>query len=314
MAPDFLGPIVSTNNLEQWTSLLVEGFGLQRVCEQQMDACAVNAIWGLQEHSAVTAWFVTPGTPYGVRVVQLSPSSPVVIRHESSGYDCDALKVIDFYAPDFNSAQHRLNAAGFQLKDDVAQYDLEVGQITEGHLWGPDGVVCAIISGPHAFFSEFVTVSNAPLSEVLSVSAPVADPAPVISFYEQLGLHDVYRYEVTDHSFQKLVGAASPLHIRAVNMGVAKEKPYFGIIHYGLPPDHYQSLADRAVFPNRGLVAAIVRVSNLEAVAETFGANAIEVLSPPTTVNLAPYGDVHTMLVRAPHGVVHQLIQPVEAN
>lgn len=309
MALDFLGPIISTSSLDRWKSLLVDGFGLEQVSDQLLYSGDVAALWGVQADSARTAWFATPGTPYGIRLVQLAPASPVVIRNPSSGYDCNALKVIDFYAPDFAAAQKQLDAAGFQLKEDIAQYDLDVGQITEGHLWGPDNVVCALISGPPAFFSEFVTVSNATFSEVLSVSAPVDGPAAVVAFYEHLGLSEVYRYEVTDHSFQKLVGAAKPLHIRAINMGVVKEKPYFGVIHYGLPADQYVSLADRAVFPNRGLVAATVSVDNLAAVVEKLASSTAELLCPPSQQFLEPHGPVNTMLVRAPHGVLHQLIE-----
>lgn len=282
---------------------------MEQVARQDLSTAAVEALWGLASHRAETVWFETPGTPYGVRVVQLEPASAITIRDPKSGYDCDALKVIDFFTADFNRARENLERAGFKLKDEIAEYDTASGHIVEGHLWGPDGVVCALVAGPKDFLGEFVTITDRIVSEVHSVSAPVENQAAVVAFYASLGLNEVHRYEVTDESFQHLVGAKDPLHIRAINVGSVRHEPYLGIIHYGLPPGTYQSLAERAQLPHRGLVGATVQVADVRAATTDCQQAGATLLAPPAASELTPFGRVTSAAVRAPHGVLHQLIE-----
>jgi catechol 2,3-dioxygenase-like lactoylglutathione lyase family enzyme len=289
---------------------MLDAFQLIEVAAETLTADRIEALWGLTGHSGETAVFETPGTPFGVRVVQLTPSANTTIRDPASGYDSNALKVIDFFTSDFDRAVRRLERHGFKLKEDIAEYEIESGSVLEGHLWGPDNVVCALVSGPGTFLSSFVTVKDAVVSEVHSVSCPVDDPDAVIAFYRNvLGLEEVYRYEVTDESFQHLVGAKTRLHIRAVNMGLRREEPYFGIIHYGLPTDSYRSLKDNAKLPNRGMVGAILWVEDIAAVHRVCAEQRVPIRAPLTELEVAPYGRVKSMSIESPHGVLHQLLQ-----
>jgi catechol 2,3-dioxygenase-like lactoylglutathione lyase family enzyme len=305
---NFLGPIISTNRIDEWKQLLINAFGMDEACRQSLTSAQVEQLWGLVGHSAVTSVFQTANTPYGIRLLQLDPASSETIRKPESGYDCNALKVIDFFTADFEGARQRLESAGYRLKEDIAEYDTENGHIIEAHLWGPDNVVCALVAGPEDFLAEFVTVTDRLVSEVHSVSAPVSDQPAVVRFYESLGLDEVHRYEITDESFQHLVGASEPLHIRAINMGVRREAPYFGLIHYGLPSDSYASLAGRACLPNRGLVGATLRVPDVSAAVENCQCAGATVLAGTGSFQLAPYGNVASAAVRAPHGVIHHLL------
>ena len=309
MQSRFVGPIITTNALDVWSKLLTEGFQLQQVSRETLSSSDVEALWGLSDHSGETAMFETPGTPFGIRVIELDPSSELTIRHPASGYDCDALKVIDFFTEDFERARAHLNSLGFSLKDEIAEYDNPAGRITEGHLWGPDEVVCALVSGPKGFIKDYVCVADRLVSEVHSVSCPVEEPERVTHFYQSiLELKEVHRYEVTDESFQHLVGASEPLHIRAVNVGVRKEEPYFGVIHYGLPEGSYQSLKERAVMPNRGMVGATVWIDDMDTLTERCAAGGVPVIAPVIERELAPYGPVESCAIRAPHGVLHHVI------
>ena len=309
MYTKLLGPIVSTNDIDAWRSLLTGGFNLNEVCAESLSEQAVQSLWGLSGHRAETALFETDGTPFGIRVIRLLPGAEETVRHRCSGHDCNALKVIDFYAPSFEEARSRLKRVGYDVKEEIAEYDVGSVRITEAHLWGPDEVVCAILSGTPEFFGDFVSITNALFSEVLSISAPVDCPADAIQFYARLGLEDVYQYEVTDSSFQHLVGSNGPIHVRAVNMGSRRDQPYFGIIHYGLPADTQNSLADRAWLPNRGLIGATVRVSDLAVARQASIDDGYEIIADARPVRLKPYGLIRSMVIRAPHGVHHQLIE-----
>lgn len=309
----FAGPIISTVDLDVWEHLLTNGFSMQRVASQHLDSKEVERLWGFGGHSADTAIYQTDGLSDQIRVVKFSPGVQTTIRTPASGYDCNALKVIDYYTADFGAAVKRLDAAGFKLKDDIAHYDLPNAKgITEGHLWGPDDVVCALIAGPVGFLGEFVTRTNALHSEVMSVSAPVESPEVVAEFYRDIGLFEVYRYEINDASFQELVGANKKLHIRAVNFGTRREDPYLGIIHYGLPKRTYKSLAAESVMPNRGLAGATILAADLPAIAEVCARRGDEIVAEMGPVTLAPWGRCLSFSVRAPHSVLHHFVQPLD--
>jgi catechol 2,3-dioxygenase-like lactoylglutathione lyase family enzyme len=304
------GPIVSCADLTAQRALFEGVFGLKPAAEQSLDRAAVQTLWGLRGHGARTLLLETPGTHFGVRLVQFDPVSPTVIRNRASGFDCDALKVIDFYAPDFDAANAHLQRRGFKLKDDVSVYELPNGRFIEGHLWGPDEVVTALISGPKEFFAGFATVTDRLFSEPQSISAPVHDQPRVLEFYDKvLGLPVIHEYAIDDDSFAKLVGTPHKLKLRAKNVGLKRTEPYFGIIHYGLPPDAYRSLKDRAVFPHRGLAGATLVVDHIADHARASAAFGCEVLAPVAEAALAPYGRVQSLTIRAPHGVIHHLIE-----
>ncbi len=308
-APRIQGPIISTSDLDAWEALLTEVFGMQADQRQALDQAAVQALWGVQGRRATTQLLITPQTGSGIRLLAFEPASSIVIRNQATGFDADALKVIDFYAPDFKRAAQVLADAGFALKDEVAEYDLAEGHFIEGHLWGPDQVVCALVSGPRHFFARFATITDRVVSEVQSVSCPVTDPASVIAFYaEVIGLNACYEYQITDKSFQHLVGAAQPLSIKAVNIGRSTVEPYLGIIHYGLPKGSFTSLAERAVLPNRGLAGVTLMVDDVAPIVHR--ALPRQILAGPALARLEPWGKITSALVRAPHGVLHHLVQP----
>ncbi len=308
----FLGPIISTNKLSLWEQLLTGGFAMQASEVSSLGSADVERFWGLSGYRANTQTYTSLSQVDEIRVVAFDPEPAATIRDPLSGYDSNALKVIDFFTSDFDAAVSRLGRAGFRLKDDVAKYDLpEAAGIVEGHLWGPDDVVCALIAGPAEFLGQFVRDTRSLYSEVMSVSAPVAEPTAVIAFYELLGLQDVYRYEIDDVSFQQLVGADLRLHIRAVNMGNDRRDPYLGIIHYGLPDRAFKRLNSRAVMPNRGLVAATVMVERLDQLAEACQQQGLEILAPPVDAHIAPHGPCRSFCVKAPHGVIHHCIEPI---
>lgn len=304
------GPIVSCTDVGAQRALFEGVYGLKRVAEQVLSEVEVLGLFGVEGRRALTMLLETPGTHFGVRLVQFDPLSDMVIRDRSSGFDCDALKVIDFYAPDMAAAAAAVQTAGFKLKDDIATYDLPGGRFSEGHLWGPDEVVTALIGGPKAVLSDVVTLTDRLFSEVMSVSSPVEDPDRVVAFYDQvLGLGVIHEYAIDDASFGKLVGTAHAMKLRARNIGTRRTEPYFGIIHYGLPKNAYKSLRERSVFPTRGLVAGTLFVSDIEAHAARARDFGCDIVAPVAEVTLKPYGRVKSFAMRAPHGVIHHLIE-----
>lgn len=304
------GPIISCGDIAAQRAVFEKVYGLAPIAEEELSATTVESLWGLSGRTAKTVLLETPGTRFGIRLVQFDPTSDIVIRHKASGYNSDALKVIDFYAPDFYAAKDHLEANGFQLKAEVAEYELNNGKFLEGHLWGPDSVVTALVSGPPDFFRNFATTTEKIFSEVQSVSTPVSDMEAVLSFYDDvLGLGVIYEYGIDHESFADLVGTKHKMKLRAKNVGLKRTEPYFGLIHYGLPETAYESLRDKSIMPNRGLVGMSVFVDDCATVAENAEIHGADSVSPLAETNLAPYGPILSFTVRGPHGVVHHVIE-----
>lgn len=305
------GPLISSSDLDAHAAL-AETFGMTPVARQCYADADVKARWGIDCASAEEAAFMTPGTKFGATFVRFSPLSPTIIRTRDAGYHADAPKVVDFYVPDFAAARASLEARGWPLKSEIAEYDLPEGRFIEGHLWGPDEIVFALISGPKDFFANMASVTNAMFSEPQSLSGPVSDRPPVIRFFEEVfELRVVYRYGIEDDSFKDLVGTqAKTFNLTAVNVGLSTREPYFGLIHYGMPKGSYQSLYDVCRPPNRGILGATIEAADTDEIARrALAISEHAVLAAPIDADLAGFGRVRTALIKAPNGGCYRVIQ-----
>ncbi|MFO0333726.1 MAG: VOC family protein [Pseudomonadota bacterium] len=302
------GPLVSSSDLDAHLSLFA-AFGLVEIARRDHDERDCATLWGAPGHTATEVALATPGTRYGARLVRFHPGSDVVVRDRNRGYDADAPKVIDFYAPDFAAARAAVERAGFALKEPLAEYDLPEGHFVEGHVWGPDEVVCALLGGPAEFFAGFATVTDRTFSEPQSLSGPVSRLEPAVAFFEQaFGLRVVYRYGIDDDSFRRLVGSRKPqFSLRSVNVGLDAREPYFGLVHYGMPEGSYASLLGRARPPHRGTLGATIVVDDVDAVAARVPAAGGAVLAAPTDAELAAFGPARCALLAAPNGGCYPL-------
>jgi catechol 2,3-dioxygenase-like lactoylglutathione lyase family enzyme len=311
MHDHIVGPLISTGHLQAHAELLGDVFGMQCLAEVELDDAAVHDLWGVHERTARTALYQTPGTETGIRLVQFDPVSEVVMRDRHHGDEHDALKVIDFFVPDFAAAVARLEDAGHRLKDAIAEYDLPEGHFREAHLWAVDEVVYALIAGPAGFMAGLVHVVDRPFSEVMSLSTPVTNRAAAVAFYRQaFGFDEVYRYGFDDASFANLVGSADEMRLTAINVGTSLLDPYFGLIDYGPASARARSLANRCQLPHRGLAAAVIYTDRLKQVIDSCRQHGHEVVAGPAMADLPPHGIVPSALIRAPHGVLHHVIEP----
>ena len=304
------GPLISTDNLDAHERLF-SAFGMVPRARRALDAAECARQWGTPAGTRATELVLdTPGTRYGARILQFEPASPTVVRDPQRGYDADAPKVIDFYVPDFQAAVAAVEGAGFVFRQPFAEYDLPEGHIIEAHVWGPDQVVCALMSGPHEFFRAFATVTDRMFSEPQSLSGVVSELEPSIAFFtEVFGFEVVYRYGIDDDSFRRLVGSERPqFNLRSVNVGVNTQEPYFGLIHYGLPEGSYESLAGRARPPHRGNLGATILHEDLDGVLARCAGSGGQVLAPAALIETAAFGQRRGALLQAPNGGCYQVL------
>lgn len=301
------GPLISAADLEEQRRLFVDVFGMIEQGRSPLDTADSMRLFGSDVGSVELMALQTPGVGAGVIVCRFDPVSSETVRDYESRVDRDALKVIDFYAPDYAGAIAHAREAGYEVVESEAAYELEDGAFQEAHLWGPDNVVTAFLGGPAGFFKDFAQITNRRVSEVQSISAPVSDAGPVLDFYARVfGWGVVFEYSIDDPSFSELVGIEEPLRLKSANVGPTTREPYFGLIDYGLRPHVGRSLRGRATAPRRGLLGAVVAVDDIDTVCHSAG---ISLADRGVTIELAPFGQVRTVVVVAPHEVPHLVIE-----
>lgn len=309
------GPLIVTADLAPQREMFEDVFGLSLVADQELSAATVRSLFAVTDRTARTLLLQTKGTSVGVRLVEFRPSSKAAVREGARPIDADALKVIDFMVPDFGRATAALAARGFKLAAPPASYSTpEDGRFTEGHIRGPDGVVCALLQMHDAPLSKYVQVTDETFSEILGVSAPVSDRESALRFYRDvLKVPAVLSYEIANGSFQKLLALREKTLLRGVHFGIGARAPMIGVIHYGLPGSAFRSLRDRAVLPHRGLQALRLSVRSVDAVAGAASAAGLEIVAPPAESLLFPQGRIKSILIRAPHGVLHHFTETLKA-
>lgn len=296
------GPIISSSDLSAHLAFF-GAFGLREIGRCDRSAEETQAIWRIEGQASREILMETPGSQFGVRLVQFTPGSTIQIRDPSRGSDSEALKVIDFYSPDMDAAWKEIEAAGYQFKPEVADYETPRGRFQEAHLWGPDGVVCALVSGDPSLFVDRATVRDRLVSEPMSISGPVQDAAATLTFFDEVfGLGVTHRYGVEDPSFDALVGTSAQMSLRAWNVGVTPKEPYFGIIDYGLPKGSQTSVLATARPPARGMLGATIKVRDVAAVAAKAGVAVVATAIPG-------FGAVQMATMQAPNGGWYQAVQ-----
>jgi catechol 2,3-dioxygenase-like lactoylglutathione lyase family enzyme len=305
------GPIISSSDLETHRRLLTT-FGMTEERRIRHDSDSCRAQWGTEDVSAIELIMRTPQTPYGARIIAFDPPSHTVVRNRERGFDADAPKVIDFYVPDLMAARRAVEAAGWKVREPVAEYDMPEGHFVEAHVWAPDEFVCAMIHGPKDFFRNFCVLTDRMFSEPQSLSGSVSDFDASIKFFERvLELEVVYRYGIEDDSFRQLVGSERPqFNLRAVNIGVSTREPYLGLIHYGMAAESFDSLQGRARPPHRGLLGATVIVADTDEVAARVARSGGTILAPPATIVETAWGQARCVSFLAANGGCYQAVQP----
>ncbi|MBA2953570.1 hypothetical protein HZF07_07585 [Nocardioides sp. CGMCC 1.13656] len=298
--PRLFGPLFSTSVLAEHVARLAAVFGM-------VEAGRTSALGG--EVVALR----TPGVWAGALVLRTDPPPAYAVRDEATRLDRDALRVVDFYAPDLDAAVAHARGLGYEVEASEAAYELAEGSFREAHLAGPDGTVTALLSGPRDFFTGFAQVRDRIVSEVCSISLPLGDAAPSLAFCaDVLGWDVVYEYSFDDPSFSAMVGSAERLRVRSSTVGPARDQPYLNLVDYGLPASAGGSLLGRGGLDRRGLVGVVVTTTDLDAVRRRALAHPGASAAEPVEVDLAPFGATCAAVVTSPHQIVHLVVETVE--
>lgn len=305
------GPLISTGDLDGQTRLFTEVFGMREACRTHVEGEQAAALFGPEVRAAEVIVLNTPGTNNGAMLCSFDPPCEELVRDQDSRLAADALKVIDFYAPDHAAAVRHARERGYAVVQEEAAYELEAGAFREAHLWAGDNVATAFLGGPADFFTGYAQVRDRVVSEVLSISSPVSDAAPVLDFYDAVfDWQVIFEYAITDASLAAMLGSGEDVQLRGLCVGNSTREPYFGLMDYGIS-SAAASLRGRSGPPRRGLVGAVLLADDLTATLskarEAGGEQAVA--SAPTDLEMAPFGVTRAAVVLPPHGVWHLVVE-----
>ncbi|MEM9533485.1 MAG: hypothetical protein AAGA23_21365 [Pseudomonadota bacterium] len=302
---DIVGPLVSSSDLDYHVAMFRQVFDLEVVTSERLTTSEAEAIWGVagEVQSCVLR---TPGSGYGVQVLEFHPTPAQTIRHHTRGLVPGAAKVMDFFTSDLEAALDRAQAFGLKITDEIACYDSPEGPVREAHAWVLDEMVCAFIDPPPAMQARFSSDLGRLISEPQSISGPTTELAASEAYFmEVFGFDVIYRYEVADSNFGAMIGASEPVHIRARNIGGRLTTPYIGMIDYGLhrPGD---KLIEPVTLPVRGLLGVVVQTDDLAGICERaapYGATLARHSATPDSAYPS------SALLRAPNGMLLQVVE-----
>ncbi|QWF20840.1 hypothetical protein KM427_18000 [Nocardioides sp. LMS-CY] len=291
------GPLFSTADLTAHLSRLGDVFGMVEAGRTLV-------------HGAEVVALRTPGARAGAVVWRPDPVPAYAVRDEATRLGRDALRVVDFYAPDLDRAVAHARGLGYRVESGEASYELAEGAFREAHLPGPDGTVTAFLSGPRDFFAGFARIRDRVVSEVCSISLPLGDAGPSLDFYaDVLGWGVVYEYSFDDPSFSDLLGSTERLRVRSSTVGPARDEPYLNLVDYGLPESAGGSLLGRSGLDRRGLVGVVVTVPDLDDVRRRADGHPGAWSGAVFALDLPPFGATRVAVVTSPHRIVHVVVE-----
>lgn len=300
------GPLISTSSFAEHSGLLTDVFGMTAAAPALLDEAATDALFGASGEAHLQT-FSTPGAEAGAVLCTFAePSAP--IRDQASRIHRDALRVIDFYVPDFDAALAHAASAGFAMHAKEAAYETNEGGFREAHHQGADGVVTAFLHGDRDFFTDFAEVRDRIASEPVSISLPLSDAASTLAWYRDVfGWGVVYEYDFVDSSFSELMGMDQEFRVRSVTVGPSRRQTYVNVVDYGLPADVGGSLAGASVAPRRGLLGLVVLADDVDQVAHAAGA--LGRVGATRQIDLPGFGRTSALTLTAPFGAPHLVIE-----
>jgi len=307
--PRVFGPLTVAQDLPEHSSLFVDAFGMAELATVDLDHTSTQTLFGDHVGLATIRLLASPGCGSGAVVCRFDGEDVGPVRDYASPVDVDALKVIDFYAPDLEAAVAHVREIGLDAEVSGTPYSMDGVPLVEAHIQGPDGLRFAILGGPTQEMRKYVEASDRLISEVLGVTSPVRDRAQAVDFYaEVFGWKPVLEYTAKGPALASLVGLDAKLQVTGICMGSRPEETYVDLLDYGLPAGVGVSLRGRTTAPHRGLLGLVVLAPDLPSLASAAPAGVLGAAQP---VQGLP-GIKRAAMLTPPWGIPHLLLESEE--
>ena len=284
-------------------------------------APAAQAVhWGLPADTVIEqAVLRVPGTEKGyLRLVKFVDVDQVRIRSSARPFDTGAIFNFNTLVKDLDGTFEEMRDYGFVGFADPTYYTIFGKQYGGAMLRGHDGVVINLLYRVDDVYADIPPFTK--MSHVVNATQMVDEYETNLDFFQnKLGWHT--RWEAAPQWPED----------GSNNMGIPNNLLLDGTVTEMAASFLFEEGADggsieifkftgasgadyshRAHPPNLGVLMYRIHVPNLDAYAEKIIANGVEVIRPKTTLPIALYGDVKSMIIKAPSGAWIELFEQMD--
>ncbi len=273
--------------------------------------------WGLPADTRIEqAVMRVPGTAKGyLRLVKFYGLEQVRIRSSARPFDTGAIFNFNTLVKDLEGTFEEMRDYGFVGFADPTYYTIFGKEYGGAMLRGHDGVVINLlhrVNDPYADIPPFTKFSH-----VVNATQMVDDYDESVAFFSDV-LGWYMRWEAAPQWPEDGANNMS-LPNNLLLEGKITEIAASFILDEGADGGsieifHFEGargkdFSDRAHPPNLGVLMYRVHVPDLEAYAAKIAANGVEPLREITTLEVAPYGQVRSMIIEAPSGAWIELFE-----
>lgn len=303
--------LISVRDLDQAATFFREIGGFETIAHGAVSNSEL-AYWGLaDETSAEFLLLRAPGTEQGhLRFVRFDSVEQVPIRIGARAWDSGGYFSLMMRARDLKQVYADALVLGWAAESEPVQFDFPPSVLANVVLKGPDGINIALyerLEPPLDAFWQFER-----LSQPFNAMQMVADIEQADAFFTGvLGMTHFWSGDFLDpepgpnnFGLPQNMATEIPRRTRILQVQHAEVGRLELMQFAGLDG---RDLGDRAVPPNLGILSVRYPVPDLDAALARIEAAGGAAWRGPTDVDLAPYGSVRLMAVRAPDGAIVEL-------
>ncbi|MEM7351759.1 MAG: VOC family protein [Acidobacteriota bacterium] len=263
--------------------------------------------WKLEPKQVIEeALLANPGDDRGyLRLVHFPGAEPEIIRPGAMPWDTGGIFDVNVRVKDVHAKLADLRRHGWQSFSDPVEFTFGKFVVREVLAQGPDGIVLAMIERVQPPLEDWPNLRQ--LSFIFNATQTVRDFDRSFNFYtEKLGFkvyleHEGASREAGPHVLGLPHNLAAEIPRRVAIMSPKGDN--FGSVEIlAFRGAEGRDFSDRAKPPHLGHLSLRFPVSNLETYLTQLRSRDVEPISGPATVQIAPYGRVRGIVVRAPEG------------
>jgi catechol 2,3-dioxygenase-like lactoylglutathione lyase family enzyme len=308
--------VVSVKFLERETEMYKKVAGWEVANEGQ--ASSDQAVhWGLSDNVVINEVVLrVPGTEQGfLRLVQFVDIPQVRIRSSGRHFDTGGIFNINAWVKDMDGIFEELRDHGFSSFSDPTYYNLFGERFGGGVLRGHDDIVVNLL---HRVNEANLTVAPfSKMSQIDNATQIVSDYDESFDFFvNKMGWHVRWEASPTwpedganNMGLPNSLVQEGKVHERAASFMLDEDADGGRIEIFGVDGIAGQDFSDRAHPPNLGILTYRVHVPDLEEYVNRIADNGVEPIRPLRTFEIAPYGEVKTVVVRSPVGAWIELFE-----
>lgn len=301
--------VVSVKDLEQAAAIYRDVARFEIKSRGPADA-SVARLWDLPNTARLDEILLgVPGHDKGLlRLVKIEGVPQVQIRSSARPFDTGGIFNFNSMVKDMDGVFEALRGHGFQGFADPNRYTLFGKSYAGAMLRGHDGAVVNLlqrVNQPYDDMPAFATMSH-----IINATQMVANYSESFEFFTQK-LGWVVRWEASptwppdgsnNMGLPNSLLLSGTVKEKAASFALSKEADGGTIEIFNFEGVVGRDFSDRTHPPNLGILTYRIHVRGLEAYAATLAARGVVLLRPIMPVNLAPYGPVKMMVVKAPSG------------